>query len=86
MVRICAHLVKNNRRIKDQLFEFDEEFEISSFEHYVQEICYIFDIPNPVTLVTHIKNFIVFNHCTYKPDDFVDKVNFDKLVIENARS
>ena len=85
MVRICAHITKNNRRIKDNLFEFDGDFEIGKFESYIEQISYAFDIPNPITLVTHIKNFIMFNHCIYKPDDFVDKVNFDKLVIENAK-
>ena len=85
MVRICAHILKNNKRIKDELFEFDGDFEIASFESYVQEICYKFDIPNPIIVATQIKNFVVFNHCIFKKDDFIDKVNFDKLVIENAK-
>ena len=50
---------------------------------YLTEICYALDIPTPLVLKTHILNFAKFNHVKFIKSDFVEKVNFDYLFLEN---
>ena len=83
MVKICGRLKTKDRIVATYVFELDKDFEISEFDHYVSEICYNLDIPNPITLVKHIKNFMLFNHTIYKKEDFVEKIFFDKLELMN---
>ena len=42
------------------------------------------DIPSPVVLKTHARNYMEFNTCTFQTRDFVETINFEKLVLENA--
>ncbi len=83
MVKICGRIKLKDKILSTYIFESYDDFEIGEFEHYVAEICYNLDIPNPITLVKHIKNFMLFNNTTYKKEDFVEKVFFDKLELVN---
>ncbi len=83
MVKICARLKNKDKILDTYIFEDYVDFEIGEFEHYVADICYHLDIPNPITLVKHIKNFMLFNHTIYTKDDFVEKIFFDKLELVN---
>ena len=85
MVKIWARIIKNEKTVK-QLTMFDrvEKMDYSKFFDYVSQLCQNLDIPTPVILKTHIFNYAKFNFVRFKPDDFVEKVNFDALYIENA--
>ena len=83
MVKICGRIKLKDKIISSYVFEVEEDFEISEFEHYVADICYNLDIPNPITLVKHIKNFMLYNHTIYKKEDFVEKIFFDRLELQN---
>jgi len=82
MFRILAKTTIDNKIINSYVFESSDDFEIDNFFDYVNSICYELDIPNPVILVKHIKNFILFNYTTFFEEDFVEKVNFEKMVLE----
>ena len=56
-----------------------------AFQEYIKEICYMLDIPNPVVLTKHIKNFILFNSTYFTEEDFVESINFERLVIEHGK-
>ena len=83
MIKICGRIKLKEKILATYVFESEEEFQIGEFEHYVAEICYNLDIPNPITLVKHVKNFMLFNHAIYKKEDFVEKIFFDKLELAN---
>ncbi|MBQ4558485.1 MAG: hypothetical protein IJA61_03835 [Clostridia bacterium] len=83
MVKICGRIKSKGKILSTYVFELDEVFQIGEFEHYVADICYNLDIPNPITMVKHIKNFMLFNNTQYKKEDFVEKVFFDKLELQN---
>lgn len=83
MVKILAKVMIEDKMKKSHKFIFDEEFEIDHFFEYIREICEFFDSPTPVILAQHIRDFIVFNHTTFKENDFVEKIHFDKLIIES---
>ena len=85
MVRIWAKIIKDNKLVKDMIWESIDTYRPRDLYLYMQEICHELDISSPAVLKTHENNFKYFNICTFLPRDFVETVDFDKLVIENAK-
>jgi hypothetical protein len=56
----------------------------SLFFDYIRDICETLDIPTPVIIKTHLFNYAKYNTLRFKKEDFVESVDFDKLVLENA--
>ncbi len=84
MIRIWAKTIKNNKIIKQTVYEREGTTDYALFFNYVAEICDILDCPTPVIIKTHLFNYAKYNNVKFKPDDFVEAVDFDKLVLENA--
>lgn len=84
MVRIWAKVIKNDKIVKQFLFERAGLTDYSLFYDYLREICENLDIPTPVLIKTHLFNYAKYNVLRFKKDDFVESINFDKLVLENA--
>lgn len=53
-----------------------------SFFEMIKTVCEGLDVPTPVILKKHVTDFNQFNMTLFKPNDFVEKFNFDKLIIE----
>ena len=85
MVRIWAKFMKDNKIQKDLIYESIDTFKVQDLYLYMQEICHKVDEPTPVVLTSHENNFLNLNTCTFLSRDFVESINFDKLVIENAK-
>ena len=85
MIKIFAKIMINEKINKSFKYEREGEFGIDEFFEYVKDICEHFDSPTPVILAKHIRDYIVFNTTTFKKDDFVEKVFFDKLIIETYK-
>ena len=83
MFRIWAKILKEERIQKQFVYESDKSFTYSEFFDYLSEICGALDEPTPVLLKTHIINYAKFRHVTFRKDDFIEPVPFDKLVLEN---
>ena len=84
MVRIWAKLIKNDKIIKQTVYEREGVTDYSLFFEYVRDICETLDCPTPVVIKTHLFNYAKYNTVKFKSDDFVEKTDFDKLVLENA--
>lgn len=84
MVRIWAKILKNNKIIKQCVYENDNPIDYSLFLSYVRSICERLDCPTPVLIKTHLFNYAKYNNVKFTKDDFVESVDFDKLVLENA--
>lgn len=83
MVRIWFKVIKDNRTVGQYVYESDEKFTYARFGEYIAAGCYALDKATPVIIRSHIMNFAKYNHVKFSPDDFVEKVDFDKLTIEN---
>ena len=83
MFRIWAKVLAEGRIQKQCTYEREEKFTYSNFFRYLADICGELDIPTPVLLKTHLFNYAKFNHTVFRPRDFVESVDFDKLVLEN---
>ena len=84
MVRIWAKLIEYDKIIKQTFYEREGVTDYSVFFEYVRDICEALDCPTPVVIKTHLFNYAKYNTVKFKSDDFVEKTDFDKLVLENA--
>ena len=84
MIRIWAKVMKKDKILKQFVYERFETMDYSEFFNYVSEICTELDIPTPVIIKTHLFNYAKYNVLRFKKDDFVESIDFDKLVLENA--
>lgn len=84
MVRIWAKLLKEDKIINQCVFEREGLTDYSLFYEYVRDICELLDCPTPVVIKTHIFNYAKYNTVRFTKNDFVEKIDFDKLVLENA--
>ena len=84
MIRIWAKVLKNDKIIKQCMFEKDGEIDYSEFFEYVREICERLDVTTPVIIKTHLFNYAKYNNVRFTQSDFIEQISFDKLVLENA--
>jgi len=84
MVKIWAKALKKDKIQKDVMYKLFEKFDKEKFMEYLVDICYELDIPTPILLNTHINHFDKFNIVRFKETDFVESIDFDVLMLENA--
>lgn len=83
MFRIWAKLITDSKTTKScEITVVNYDYHI--FEEYVREIAYKLDIPTPIVLDQHIIDFTVYKSTRFFPEDFVESVSFEKLVLENV--
>ncbi len=85
-MKILAKIITNNKVVKDYVYEVKGDFVIHNFFDYVNDICAQLDLPVPIILTKHIKNFLLFNSTFFTKDDFVEKFFEDKFVLEIIKS
>ena len=83
MFRIWAKVLKEGHIEKQFVYEKEEKFSYSDFFTYLSDICVELDVPTPVLMKTHIFHYAKFNHVVFRPDDFIEEVAFDRLLLEN---
>lgn len=85
MIRIWAKIIKDEKILKDIIYEESEkDFNIKHFAIYMMDICDRLDIETPVLLSKHVQHYYLFNMTKFNHDDFLNDVDFDSLVIESA--
>ena len=84
MIRIWAKVMKKDKIVCQYMLEKIESMDYSMFFDYLREICSELDIPTPVLIKTHLFNYAKYNTVRFTASDFVESIDFDKLVLENA--
>ncbi len=84
MIRIWAKVMKKDKILKQYMLEREGAMDYSLFFDYLREICENLDIGTPVLIKTHLFNYAKYNNVRFTASDFVEKISFDKLVLENA--
>ena len=83
MVKIWAKIMKNNKILKQFVFERQESMDYSLFFEYLSEICFNLDISTPVLIKTHLFDYAKYNVVKFTKSDFIEPISFDKLVLDN---
>ncbi len=84
MVRIWAKTTIEEKVQKSIIYENKENFDPKHFQQYLEDICAILDIPVPVYLSKHINHYMNFNIATFSESDFVESIDFERFVLEEA--
>lgn len=84
MVKIFARLIKNQKTIKSYTYSNVNEYDGKDFYFHLSEISRKLDIPTPIVINYHRESYEEFNSVKFFKDDFVDKVPFDYLLLENV--
>ena len=84
MIRIWAHTTVDTQNTRSYIYESIDNFSQEKFRIHIEKICHELDIPTPVILKTHIENYENFNIVNFSSKDFIESVDFDKLILENA--
>ncbi len=84
MLKISAKLIKNHKTIKSYTYINVNEYSRDNFYDYLVEICRKLDISTPILIPYFIECYENFNSVSFKSDDFIDKINFDSLLLENV--
>ena len=83
MFRLWGKIWKDNRMIKDTVICDDsEDTRTHKIFHALQEICYDFDLANPIWLDKTINDFKRHSKTRFYQDNFVETVDFDYLEIQ----
>ena len=81
MIKIWGKILSQERILKSKTITVDEK--TTSFFDMLKDLCAAINIPTPVLLDKHVYDFNLFSVCTFKPDDFIEEVVFDKFVLEH---
>ena len=84
MMRIWVKVMKGDKILKDTIYQNYGEVTFDTFFTHLSAICHELDIPTPVLLKTHVQNFNEFHNMRFLPRDFVESIDFDKFVLEDA--
>ena len=83
MFRLWGKVWKDNHMIKDTVICDDsEDTRTHKIFHALQEICYDFDLANPIWLDKTINDFKRHSKTRFYQDNFVETVDFDYLEIQ----
>lgn len=84
MLRLWARTMVGDKITKSYIYESIDNFDEETFKLHIANLCHEMDIPTPAIIKNHIKNFDEFNNTVFLKRDFVESVDFEKLIIENA--
>lgn len=80
MFRIWAKLFKENHLIKDIVITNDsKDTRTHKIFQSLSEVCYAFDLENPVWLDSNINEFQRIAKTRFTKDSFIEDVDFDYL-------
>lgn len=80
MIKVWGKVYTKERLIKSKTTKVDTKN--TTFFDMLATLCHALNIPTPVLLDKHVYDFNLFNHCTFKPDDFIEDVVFDSFVVQ----
>ena len=83
MIKITAKLVKNHKTIKTASYQSVNEYDSAKFYEYVSALSQSLDIATPIIIAYHRECYENFNSLKLTADDFIDKINFDYMFLEN---
>lgn len=76
MSRLWARMMKKHRIV------MNETVELSDLPNALQAICQKMDIPRPIFMSKHQREWDQFQQTSFSKEHFVEAIAFDKLEIE----
>ena len=83
-MKIWARIRKENKTAAQYVTEVSAKSasEVKDWYEPLSVICRELNLARPVVLKKHIRDLEEFNHTAFRPGDFMETVDFDRLEIE----
>ena len=83
-MKVWARIRKDNKTVAEHVVAISEKdaYEVENWAGPVGELCHELNLSRPVILKKHVRDLESFNHTVFRPGDFMEKVDFDRLEIE----
>ena len=83
MFRLWGKLWKDNHMLKDLVIDDDsEDTRTHKIFRALQEICYDFDLENPIWLDSNVTDFKRHSRTRFRQASFIEHIEFDYLAIQ----
>ena len=83
MFRLWGKIWKDNHLIKDTVICDDtDDTRTHKVFHALEQICYEFDLSNPIWLDSNIRDFKCHDKTRFSQDSFIEQIEFDHLEIQ----
>ncbi len=83
-MKLWARTTLGEKITRNFLFPLPGRLDILQLPDYLTAICGELDIPRPMILNKHFRQLNKFNHVVFKPDCFIESVDFDRFTVEIA--
>ena len=77
MARLWARIIAKHRIVRSETVDLMDDL-----SNALHELCSKMDIPRPLFLSKHQREWDLFQQTSFSKDHFVESVTFDKLEIE----
>lgn len=84
MIKIWAKIETGHKLVKNIIYESLDKYNPGTLSLHISSLCHELDIPTPVILRSHIDNFNKFNMTIFTSRDFIESIDFDRLVLEHV--
>lgn len=81
-MKIWLKFMGEDKMLKNIVYDTGNTFDCNKLSDYLYEACQQLDEPTPVVVRKHITHFKDFNTTYFLPQDFVEDVDFFRLVVE----
>ena len=83
MFRLWGKIWKDNHMLRDTVICDDsEDTRTHKIFHALEQICYEFDLENPIWLDSTIADFKRCSKARFHQDNFIEQIDFDYLEIQ----
>ena len=84
-MKIWIRLLTDNKLVQDKIYLCDAINSTEKFEEVLRDVCHELDLPTPVVLDAHFINLIRFHNAKFRPDDFVEALDYDIMIVEDCK-
>ena len=82
-MKLWFKIMHNDRMVYHTTECNDLPLSREEYERTLADICQRCNLSTPVSLVPHFLSLVKFNVTEYLPRDFIESVDFDKVIVEN---
>ena len=83
MFRFWGKIWKDNHMLRDTvIFDDTDDTRTHKVFHSLEQICYEFDLGNPIWLDSNIRQFQRSSKARFHQDSFIEQIEFDFLEIQ----
>ena len=82
MLHYWTKIINDEGKIVNSTTIETKKFVVGELHGLLSQACDQLDVPTPIILSKHINNLQNYNSATFLPADFIEKINFNKMVLE----